>query len=44
MSDATNQETVDIANQILAELQQAARDGQLIENGYYVSGPGRLAA
>ncbi|MEQ6474024.1 sialate O-acetylesterase [Comamonas sp. wu1-DMT] len=35
MSDATNQETVDIANQILAELQQAARDGQLIQNGYY---------
>lgn len=37
MSDATNQETVDIANQILAELQQAARDGQLIENGYYAT-------
>lgn len=37
MSDATNQETVDIANQILAELQQAARDGQLIQNGYYAT-------
>lgn len=37
MSDATNQETVDIANQILAELQQAARDGQLIQNDYYAT-------
>ena len=34
MSDLTNQETVDAVNEILAELQQAARDGQLIENGY----------
>ena len=37
MSDVTNQETVDIANQILAELQQAARDGQLIQNDYYAT-------
>ncbi|GAO71952.1 hypothetical protein [Comamonas sp. E6] len=37
MSDATNQETVDIANQILAELAQAAKDGQLIQNDYYAT-------
>ena len=35
MSEVTNRETVEVANQILAELQQAARDGQLIQNGYY---------
>lgn len=34
MSDVTNQDTVEVVNQILAELQQAARDGQLIQNGY----------
>lgn len=37
MSDVTNRETVEAANQILAELQQAARDGQLIQNGYYAT-------
>ncbi len=37
MSDVTNGETVEIANQILAELQQAARDGQLIQNDYYAT-------
>ncbi|EFI63727.1 MULTISPECIES: sialate O-acetylesterase [Comamonas] len=37
MSDATNQETVDVANQILAELAQAAKDGQLIQNDYYAT-------
>ncbi|UUC92455.1 SGNH/GDSL hydrolase family protein [Comamonas sp. C11] len=45
MSDATNQETVDIANQILAELAQAAKDGQLIQNDYYATeADGRLAS
>lgn len=37
MSDVTNRETVETVNQILAELQQAARDGQLIQNDYYAT-------
>lgn len=37
MSDVTNRETVEAVNKILAELQQAARDGQLIQNDYYAT-------
>lgn len=37
MSDLTNQVTVETVNHVLAELQQAARDGQLIQNDYYAT-------
>lgn len=34
MSELTNNQTVEAVNQMIAELRQAAKDGQLIQNGY----------
>ncbi|OOH86249.1 hypothetical protein [Comamonas kerstersii] len=37
MTATTMEEVLAVSNQILGELKQAARDGQLIQNGYYAT-------
>lgn len=37
MSELTNNQTVEAVHEMLAELRQAAKDGQLIQNGYYAT-------